>query len=167
MKDADVFEPVDVFELVRNWGAQNRNVPSFSDLSHVVAVTLVKIRMLLTLQAIGIPTQASRPSGTHKSASSTYLSPIVVGNPTITHVQNQKANIEKLQKQIKKLYNAVNRINTHFWPGLLQPGGNLTATPYSFGMGDKGEMQNKLQECYNAWVETPGSIEFIRKLAEE
>ncbi|KAA8619885.1 Zinc finger domain-containing protein MYND-type [Pyrenophora tritici-repentis] len=153
MKNTDAFEPVDAFERVRNFtrpNPNNKNVPSFSDLSHVVAVTLVKIRILLTL------------NGT----SPTYMSPIVTGNLVIMSAQNQKANIEKLDRQIKKLYDSVKRINKHFWPALLKPYYHFTVTPYEYGMGDEGEMQSKLRECYNAWIKTPGAIELIRKLTE-
>ncbi|KAE8843888.1 hypothetical protein HRS9122_04991 [Pyrenophora teres f. teres] len=80
MKNVDALEPVDAFERVRDFtrpDPNNRNVPSFSDLPHVVAVMLVKIRMLLTLQAIEDPAQASHPSDTGKGTSPTYMSPII------------------------------------------------------------------------------------------
>jgi hypothetical protein len=57
VKGSNVFEPANVFEGVRNFEDGNRYgkdcmVPSFSDISNLVAVTLVKIRLLLNLKAL-------------------------------------------------------------------------------------------------------------------
>jgi hypothetical protein len=62
---------------------------------------------------------------------------------------------------VQEVYDAVNIVNEHFWPALLVPDDNLIAKPDRWVVGSKEEMQIKLQECYNAWTETPEAIKII------
>jgi hypothetical protein len=81
------------------------------------------------------------------------------------HVQQ----IQELKKQVKQLYDMVKRANKKFWWTMLEPEPLsivLEANPLMFEMGDVGELQTKLQECYNAWVETPGAIGVIWHLVK-
>ena len=43
----------------------------------------------------------------------------------------------------------------------------LEANPVAFKMGEAGELTTKMQECYNAWVETPGAFAVIDQLIKE
>ena len=72
--------------------------------------------------------------------------------------------IAKLHEQVKLLYDAIKKANSHFWPALIRPGDNLKARPTSYGIGDEGQMQLVLQYNYNAWAETPGAIGVIEEL---
>jgi hypothetical protein len=38
--------------------------------------------------------------------------------------------------------------------------------PNGYMLGSVQEMELKLQECYNAWVETPGAIAVIGEMME-
>lgn len=67
---------------------------------------------------------------------------------------------------LKNLFDAVNLPNRHFWSALLHPGDHLKEKPDWYMMGSIQEMQVKLRECYNAWVETPGAIAFIGEMME-
>jgi hypothetical protein len=171
MKGSNAFEPVVVFESVRNFEARNDfMVPSFSDVSNLVAVTLVKIRLLLDLKALQRRKEEVGHYTPHSELDNfrnNLTSSIVADSHEILEREDQAPYIKELEKLTKKLYEAVNRANKHFWPALLQPRNNLTVKPYLIGMGDEVEMQTKLQECYNAWVETPGAIGIIEKLSQE
>jgi hypothetical protein len=66
LRNEDVFEPVDFLNHIRSHGdgtarVDNCMVPSFSDISHLVAVTLLKIRLLLDLQLLQRMKQAPIP----------------------------------------------------------------------------------------------------------
>ncbi|KAL8884818.1 MAG: hypothetical protein Q9215_007214 [Flavoplaca cf. flavocitrina] len=73
--------------------------------------------------------------------------------------------IVKLSSQVDKLYVAVMKLNKHFWPALLKPGAHLTATPDYYSPGTEEEIQRMLQFRYDSWVETPGSIDFIKTMS--
>jgi hypothetical protein len=162
IKGQDAFESVEVFERIRDFdspgGRRNTIVPSFADLSHIVAVTLVKIRMLLDLRSLRLEVT--------ESLTDVCRSSIVRHNTDISTMQDVGPLVRPLEDQVRRLYRAVGRVNKYFWPALLKPSIHLFANPYSIGMGDEGEMQKKLQECYNAWMETTGAIGVIRDLAE-
>jgi hypothetical protein len=162
IKGQDAFESVEVFERIRDFGSpggrRNTIVPSFADLSHIVAVTLVKIRMLLDLCSLRLETT--------ESLTDVCRSSIVRLNTYISTMQDLEPLVKRLEDQLRRLYRAVGRVNKYFWPALLKPSIHLFANPYSIGMGDEGEMQKKLQECYNAWVETTGAIGVIGDLAQ-
>jgi hypothetical protein len=162
IKRQDAFESIEVFEKIRDFDSPDRRsstiVPSFSDLSHIVAVTLVKIRMLLNIRSLRLGTIES-PTDVHRSS-------IVSQNVHIHTMQDVSLLVRRLEDQVRRLYRAVGRVNKYFWPALLNSGIHLFANPYSVGMGDEGEMQMKLQECYNAWIETTGAVGVIGNLAE-
>ncbi|KAF2188686.1 hypothetical protein K469DRAFT_627317 [Zopfia rhizophila CBS 207.26] len=157
VKDADVFESVDVFA---------KDCPS---LSHLVAVTLLKIRLLIDLQAL----QRSHSVGEHAAQEildntrEHCVSSIISGNRLILDRQDQTPYIKSLEKQVKQLYVAVKKHNKYFWPALLNPGDNLTARPNMYGFGDPSQMQLMLQYNYNSWAETSRAIETIEELSKK
>ncbi|KAL9635243.1 MAG: hypothetical protein Q9204_002695, partial [Flavoplaca sp. TL-2023a] len=73
--------------------------------------------------------------------------------------------IVELSSQVDELYIAVISVNKHFWPALLKPGTHLTARPEYYSSGTESEMQRMLQFSYDSWVETPGSIDFIKTMS--
>ena len=159
VKDADVFEPVP------------KNILSkYADLSHVVGITLLKIRLFLNVRALRNSSMlAEKASQEILDAIRMQLvsGTIVADHIDIGDVSNQTAVVRKLQVQIKKLYRAVNTQNQHFWPALLSPGRHLTARPQAYSSGTLEQMQVVLQYSYNAWAETPGAMDMIQELVQK
>jgi hypothetical protein len=159
VKDADVFEDVELY------------CSEYGDLSFTACITLLKIRLLLDLQnlskAVDIqePRAADEASGTIQQK--LVRSPIILKNRELLESKDHSGLLKKLEGQIKALYEATNRINKFYWIALLQPGNNLTAKPMMYIPGTEEEMQLKLQYTYNAWKETPGSIDFIKRIRQE
>lgn len=137
IRNADPFEPVEY--LCRE----------FPELSHLVATTLLKIKLMRDLMAL-------------EDSSSAPRSPIIAENKDIMERKDHREVIDKLAKQVDTLYKAVKRANRFFWPSLLNPGSHLTARSPFFARGSIEEVQVVLQYSYDSWIETPGAIEVIK-----
>ncbi|KAF2747428.1 hypothetical protein M011DRAFT_402188 [Sporormia fimetaria CBS 119925] len=158
VKDADVFEPVDPF------------VGEFRSLSHGIAVTLIKIRLLVDLQALERAREEAGPHVPQEILDSILQeaanSPIVKENRKILE-RDQKLYIEELKKQVKQMYDGVNKLNKYFWAAILHPTEkDLTARPNYTSFGNRQEMQVQLRHWYNAWAETPGAVGVIEELSK-
>jgi hypothetical protein len=153
-KKADVFEDVEFFK---------GNCPS---LSFMVALTLLKLRLLIDLQALQRSTEVGGnvPREILVEVRSHLTSSAVSGNKELLEQNDHEEAITDLKKQVRTMYAAVAAGNTHFWPAVLHPGENKTANPDSWNFGDKAEMQLALRYNYRAWVETPGAIEAVEEL---
>jgi hypothetical protein len=158
VKDADVFEPVDVI------------LGRYFALSQNVSVALLKIRLLLDVRAASQPSTAMGEQLRQETLDSNpgqLVSAIFAKNKDIMATKAQAALIEKLESQVKELYTAIKSTNKHFWPALLQPGAHLTARPEAYSEGSLEEMQIFLQYNYDSWVETPGAIDVVRDLVKK
>lgn len=104
VKNADAFEPVDVF------------VREFADLGHTLSITLIKIRMLGDLRSL----QSSMVFGEKLSQEivdnvrSQLVSTIISGNKEIMYSRDQSKAIQRLESQVTKLYKAVKKSNPYF-----------------------------------------------------
>lgn len=159
---ADAMEATDVFEGVRKYGPGSNSsaMPSFADLSYVVSVTLVKVRILLHLKALQERKGASSEAPADQEPR-TFVSNIVASRPEILNAEDQTMRIKEMERQVKRMYAVVQRVNKFFWPTLVKPGAHLMANPLECSMGSEAEAQMKLQECHNSWAETPGAIDVI------
>ena len=159
----DAWEGVEVFERVRNFGdggGDSFAVPSFADLSHLVAVTLVKVRMLLDVRVL---IDGIRPRDFGKVSSSSIVLRDAIREGDIGEVEIV---FEEMKDQVRRLYHAVQRVNKHFWPRVVEPRAHLLMNPLNIGMGEETEMHLVLPEYYCAWSETPGAIEVIEDILE-
>ena len=154
---ADVFEPVE------------RCMPDYA-LNHRIALTLLKVKLLLdlkTLQNAGAIGEKV-PQEILDSIRGQLVSPVIASNAdllkTITTGKSLNTYLDTVNDQVETMYKAVDEDNKHFWPAVLSPGHHLTARPPYTSHGDVSEMQLALQYSYNAWVETPGAIDAIRRL---
>ncbi|KAJ5623417.1 hypothetical protein N7490_012022 [Penicillium lividum] len=146
IKDANVLEPVDSF--IKN---------SF-DLPHLVMVTLLKIRVLWIIMAMIKPdTRTYLIDMTGMTGSN------IINNSFIASCQNPWDESVKIKGQIRELYDAVNKMNPHFWPALVNPGDNLDVEASMFAIGSKEQMQSTLQMTWEAWSETFGAIDAIEQ----
>ncbi|KAK4953942.1 hypothetical protein LTR10_008546 [Elasticomyces elasticus] len=105
--DADVFEPV-------------QECLSTYNLNHTVALTLIKIRVLLTLKTINDSTAVGSlvPPEILDGIREQLASPAIAGNEQIMHeVKTGKSmapHISKLKDQVDELYDAVHKQNKYF-----------------------------------------------------
>jgi hypothetical protein len=157
-KNADAFEQVDIFFGDRFY------------LSHVIAITLLKLRLLIDLNSLQRAREIAGPHVPRETLDAIQhycTSSTITSNLKILEREDQSPHIIRLQKQVKELYAAVEKANSHFWPALIEPADSLKARPISYGDGDKGQMQVTLQNSYNAWAETLGAIGVIKELSKE
>jgi hypothetical protein len=158
VKGANVFEAVDFI------------AHKYSSLSHMVATTLLKIRLMMDLQSLQ---RARREAGPYVpqeiliDIQQHATSSVITGDSKILRREDQSPHILILGEQVRKLFMTIKQANEHFWPALITPGDNLKARPQLYGRGDQGEMQLTLQFYYNAWTETPGAIGAIEVLLKQ
>lgn len=152
VRDADVFEGVRYL------------CSKYGDLSMMVGVTLLKIKLLLDFKALqnsAVIGQKVPREILDRIRAYIPRSPIIAGDKGIIEHEDHTSIINKLTVQIHALYKAVEANNEHFWPSLLQPGRHLTARPQTYSPGSIEHMQLVLQYSYDSWVEVPGAIKVI------
>ncbi|TVY93130.1 hypothetical protein LAWI1_G002742 [Lachnellula willkommii] len=162
VRDADAFEACDLY------------TGRYTELSHTVAVTLIKTRMLHDLRSLQDFTTTTTlasiapqlPQEILDNIRGQSVSAIIASKVEIMYNNDQGPAIEELKVQVKELYEAVKKENKHLWPALLRPGNNLTARVAGYANGTKEQMQLVLQCSYDSWVETPGAIDLIREQVE-
>lgn len=134
-------------------------------LSQVIAITLVKIRLVIDLQSVQKARELAGPYFPQE------VFDVILEYVTYSSVLNSSEHVKQedlteritsLREQIGVLHRTVQQANPYFWPALLEPGDNLTAQPSLYSPGDKGHMQLALQNNYNAWTESPGAIDVIK-----
>jgi hypothetical protein len=148
-------------------------------LSFAVSVALIKIRLLLDLQALmrdGEKASPKLPSEVSDQALVHCTSSIIKGQRHMLERDDQTINITAQRRHIRQLFDAVQDSNKHFWPALVNPGSNLDAraamhgfgdTGQMHGFGDTGQMQVVLRYNYSAWAETEGAIGVIEELLKD
>ncbi|KAH8891928.1 hypothetical protein GQ53DRAFT_719733 [Thozetella sp. PMI_491] len=158
VKGANPFEPCDVFLVDFE----------FTQLGLLVAVTLLKTKLLIDLQWLqntrGIGSTAL-PMEIVDLVRGNAVSPVFQNYPEVFHTVDQRPRIRDMESQVLALYTCVEKANRYFWSALRCPGDNLAARPAHGTAGDVTEMQITLQETYAAWNETPGAIDAILALA--
>jgi hypothetical protein len=159
LKKADVFESVEY--LCGDW----------VDLAHLVAITLLKIRLLLDLMALRDATTAvgsKVPAEIlHNIQGFVARSSVISDNERLIQNKTDPAVVCSLEAQVEALYRRIQKANEYFWPTLLEPGSHLTAQPESYSRGSVEEMQLVLMHSYDSWIETAGAIDFIKAKRKE
>jgi hypothetical protein len=159
---ASITEQADVFEDV---GLFKEKCPS---LSFMVALTLLKLRLLVDLQALERSTKIGENVPREILDEIRNLtSSAVSDNKKVLERDDHEEGIQKLKKQVRAMYAAVGESNKHFWSAVLHPGEDLKANPESWNFESRQEMQLALKYNYRAWAETPGAIEAIEGLESE
>lgn len=157
VRNADVFEPVELF------------IKKFGELSHALALFLLKLRLLRDVKSLqnSIFLYDRVPPEMVNRIRKELVGTIVAQNSYVINSNNQKQLIKKLELQLKQLYIFVKKSNTFFWSALLNPDDYLAAPPSAYSMGSEEHAQLILQYSYDAWVETPGSIDMIREFVQD
>lgn len=151
--NADVFEPPKYL------------CGDFPELSHLVCVALLKIKLLLDLEALQksafLATKLPRELA-DRVRLFVPMSEIVWKDVNIVSHIIHGDRIKKLSLQVDTMFKAISKANKYFWPALVKPGVHLKAMPEAYSQGSIEEMQTKLQHCFDAWNETPGAIAIIK-----
>ena len=169
-KNADVYESVDYLCV-------DDGFASFS-LSHLIAVTLLKIRLLISLNNYQASALIHKIRLDPKHTNGEEQLPTEIVNQIRAEVlggviaENLKCRepagmIQDLNVQILQLYKTVHKANKHFWPTLLRPGSHLKAKLSVYTHGGVEDMHVNLRHSYDAWAETPGAIAFIESLSKK
>lgn len=159
VKDADVLE-----SLGGMWTTE------YINLSHAVAVTLVKIRVLLDLQAIQNAARAftgAIPQEIIDLIRGQLASNVVESRPNLLRDSTDETTslIKSIKQQVRELHESIEDINYHFWPMLLvDPITSAVSRPSGYSPGSREEASLILCYNYPAWAETPGAIELIQNL---
>ncbi|UJO14830.1 hypothetical protein CLAFUW4_08443 [Fulvia fulva] len=139
------------------------------EFSHTVALTLIKLRLLLDLHSLKrSSTIADKlPQELLDRIREELVSDVVaVHQEILEEVRNGvdiSPRIREVEGQVNTLFNTVKKANSHFWPAMAKPGRNLTAQPEYYSRGTVEEMQVYLQANYAAWEETPGAIAWVKE----
>ncbi|KAJ6133019.1 Zinc finger MYND-type [Penicillium samsonianum] len=144
IKNANPLEPVDMF------------CDKLIDLHHLVSVTLVKAKVLQV-----ILTRMRSPDESVAHMLGLRLEPSTIANCADGWLEGVR-----LKAQIRVLYENVHKLNPHFWPALVNPGGNLEAKTTMFSIGSADQMRVALNLTYEAWHEAPGAIAVIEMAIE-
>ena len=160
IKNADILEPVEYI------------CDEYFGVSHNVAATLLKIRLLLgvkkALQSTAtLSERESLPPEVLNKIQDDLLSGTLGKRwDDMTFAQRSKL-VDTLSSQIDKLYKSVNKGNKHFWSGLLKPEPHLKSRPDMYEHGGADQMVLILQYNIEAWRESPGAIEYIEERARK
>lgn len=124
---------------------------SYPDLSHLVSITLLKIKLLLAVRAGSEGKDMLQSSPTFRAKTQDE-----VGQGARENGIGEVVTI--LKSHVSFLYRSVDRANWGMWHGLLSPGRNLDARPSVYTHGSFQEMQMVLKQTFDAWNECPGAI---------
>ncbi|KAL8651901.1 MAG: hypothetical protein Q9226_004490 [Calogaya cf. arnoldii] len=155
--DANVFEqPTDIISAIND-------DPS---LVNMFCVTLLKIKILVditSLQQIRALHQKLPPELVNLVQGFIPITDAVRNNHQIMSKADYTDLIADVTDQIKMCLEAVEKANIHLWPSLvnpdLRPGGSRHRPS-----NDIRTVDFVLDRCYEAWVETPGAIDIIKRL---
>jgi hypothetical protein len=155
VKDADVFEDVEVFTK-KKW----------PDLTQLVSLTLLKIKLLLDLEALQSSTRtvvAKVPREVlNNIRSGIPLSPVIARNKRLVQSDDHAEIIQKLRQQIGHLHQLVNERNEHVWDLLLTDEKPDSPGYYSRGTIEEADMA--LTNLEDAWAQLPAARDFVKSL---
>ncbi|KAJ4006053.1 hypothetical protein NW766_010879 [Fusarium irregulare] len=167
INNADIFEdPLDIWVVG----------PSIS-LAHVAAVLLIKVRILLDLQAAQSARRALRGSIPAEIIEliRSYLvisGRIVKSRPDILlrSVEDLANLIQRIKGQVRRLYESINRNNPHFW-NLIQEerfSGTEEVPAPVLSEADLLKMRHALKrDNLASWAETRGAFDVIQSLGAD
>lgn len=138
-------------------------------LSNVVAITLLKIKLLLDVKSLKNSSALTDQLPIEIIENiQRYIpeSTIISSNRTTIYHSDHDSLIATLSSQVDLLFTTINDANQYFWPALLNPEDHLDARPESWTFNSQEEMQLNLQYSINAWLETPAALEIIKAKVE-
>ncbi|EFY89534.1 hypothetical protein MAC_04389 [Metarhizium acridum CQMa 102] len=145
----------------------------FLELSHVVAVVLIKVRIMLDLQAIQNARIALRgviPEEIIEIIRGKLVSSVVLSRPEILLAGPEETArlAEKIKNQIRELYDVVESYNSHFWDLLVEdPDSGVLHRPAGYSPKSADEALMVVGYSYASWYETPGAVDVLRNLSKQ
>jgi hypothetical protein len=162
VKDADVLE-----EPLEVWANGQ-----YLSLSHIAAVTLIKVRILLDLQSAQNTSRALNgtvPQEIIELIRGQLVGSVVESRPEILMGGTEKLSslIQEIKDQVITLYKSVNTYNPHFWRLMLSdPYAAASQRPGMYSHETKEEACLMIGYCLASWVETPRAFDLIRDLSK-
>ncbi|KAH8671770.1 hypothetical protein BGZ60DRAFT_527222 [Tricladium varicosporioides] len=153
----------DVFESPELFLEQRPN------LSYAVALTLLKVKLLLDVKMLESVTVAGEkvPAEILDNIRDQLVTrAVITERKEVMEAQDLEPFIRELVGQIAGLHAVVTKANRFFWQALLDPSQHLSALPSAYSPGSVEEMQLVLNYSYDAWIETPGAIDIVRGLRD-
>lgn len=151
----DVFEPCDFFEIS-------------TDLDHLVAGTLFKIRLLISLQSMQdtlkvcegkVPQEVADMIQWHAAGT------LLQNRPDILALTDYTPHIAAVKEQVRHLFRLVSEENMHFWPILIHcRKREKIVLAQCLPINSLVRARVILQDSFNSWEETPGSVDIIGAL---
>lgn len=157
LKNEDAFESVEY--LCGRWRS----------ISHVSAITLLKIKLLLDLKSLRnsafLDDQVPREI-VDNIQRFVPQSSIILTKKKMMDRSSCVSHIAKLSSQVDQLYATVETSNKHFWPALLNPKKHLNTRVDMYSPGSLQEAQLILQQSIDSWIEIPGVLDIIKAKAK-
>lgn len=158
IENANAFEPLQVLTM------------NDAGLPHRAMLCLLKWRLgwdLTALENASIAAGDKVPAELLDAIRSHMLNPAAHNNIALKRdVENGRdidGHLDRLEQQVNYLFNILQYFNEHYWGAVVEPGSHLTARPPHYSLGDVSEMQLALAQTYDAWAETPGAIEWVKR----
>ncbi|QPC71162.1 hypothetical protein HYE68_001914 [Fusarium pseudograminearum] len=147
LHDQDALEPV--FEKTH-----------YHDVSFTVALTLIKIRLILHAFVLRNPSASREARYDHLQEEA--MSNILLSQPDVVAQEKYLDLITQLRAQILQLYKKVKEDNPHFWPGVLNPNLYAYDVPSMCIPGSRGEAVLIFRQSWYSWSETQPAVQYIR-----
>lgn len=144
--------------------------PEALQLGHAVCVALIKVRIFLDLQHMLNATRAFERAMPReiidKIRGSALVSGVVVSRKDILHASTETTSelMRYVKHHVMVLFKAVENHSPDFWPVLVDPDRNIERLLDVNSPQSRVEATITLIHNYDAWNETPGSIEVIKTL---
>ncbi|KAK2598139.1 hypothetical protein QQS21_005690 [Conoideocrella luteorostrata] len=163
IKDADALEAP-----AKSW-----TKTTFLELNHAVALVLIKVRILLDLQAIQNARIALRgviPQEIIEIIRSQLVNCIVGSRNDILLAMPEKTAqlLETIKSQVKEVYRAIEEYNLYFW-GMLVKGMDAGVLQSPIDPSAEQSFEEALlviENSYASWYETPGAVDVLRSLSK-
>lgn len=145
----------------------------FLDLSHAAVVMLIKFRLLFTLRGLQNTPRALKASTLPREIVDQVRGELLADSLLAERRDLASADtpalaatIERVKKQIWRLYFAVKDANPHFWSLLIaiKDENMELERPDSYSIGSPEEAELMALFNYPAWEETPGALEEIEAI---
>ncbi|KJZ80183.1 hypothetical protein HIM_00033 [Hirsutella minnesotensis 3608] len=143
----------------------------FPDVSHTATLLLLKVRILLDLQAMqnaDMALSGAVPRELVEMVRDQLVGSIVHARPDVLTAKPEELTtlIAKIKVHIRILHHAVERYNSHFWEVLdKNPDWGVLRRPNGpYGLQSEGEALLNIGYVYAAFYETPGAMAVVRGL---
>jgi len=146
VKDYNALEPVADF------------LKGIPDLSQLVALALVKIRMLIDVRKFQSSTQPRTVE---------CISDIIAKDREIYERGAAEKTSAWLRSLVVDMYVGVWCHDKEFWGAMLTPEEYMAVGHFQYKSVKHGQLAVTIQECYNSWAETPGALAVLEEMQRD